>query len=303
MVKSVTVRAPASTSNLGSGFDTLGLAVNLYTEVTLTRGTSAAKAEIPPIVAEATALFFRRTKKPRFDFETSISGNVPVARGLGASGALRAGVVAALNGLTGARFPTDALLEMVTELEGHPDNASPALLGGCTVSGRVPRTRSPSPRPSPQGGGGAFEVRCVRFSVSPRLKLVTLIPEFRVETEEARRLIPQTFSKADTAHSLNRAALIAAAFAAKKYEALRGLFDDRLHQPYRLPLVPQLDAVIRAGEKAGAIGGFLSGSGSAIICLALEKEAQIAKAMQRELPQSEVKILQADNRGLRILRR
>jgi homoserine kinase len=286
MVKSVTVRAPASTSNLGSGFDTLGLAVNLYTQVTLRRGQGASeRAEIPPIVGEAAELFFRCGKKARFDFACSISGNIPAARGLGASGALRAAVVAGLNVLAGARLDTHALLELVTDLEGHPDNASPALLGGCTVSGRV-----------------GNEVRCIWFAVSPRLKLVTLIPNFRVETEQARRLIPQTFSKADTAHSLNRAALIAAAFAARNYEALRGLFDDRLHQPYRLPLVPQLEAVIRAGEKAGAIGGFLSGSGSAIICLALENEARIAKAMARELPGSGVKILRPDNRGLRILR-
>jgi homoserine kinase len=175
------------------------------------------------------------------------------------------------------------LLEIITDLEGHPDNASPALLGGCTVSGRVGK-----------------EVRCIRFAVSPKLKIITLIPNFRVETEEARRLIPQTFSKADTAHSLNRAALIAAAFAAKDYEALRGLFDDRLHQPHRLPLVPQLDSVIQAGEKAGAIGGFLSGSGSAIICLALDHADRIAAAMQRVLPISDVLMLRSDNRGLRV---
>lgn len=284
-MKSVTVRAPASTSNLGSGFDTLGLAVNLYSEVTLTRERAkGAGVELPAIVEEAADLFFRRAKKARFDFAFAISSNIPIARGLGASGALRAGVVAGLNVLAGTQLKTQRLLELVTELEGHPDNASPALFGGCTVSGRV----------------GA-EVRCIRFAVSRKLKLVTLVPTFRIETEQARRLIPQTFSKADTAHALNRAAVIAAAFGAKNYEALRGLFDDRFHQPHRLPLVPQLDAVIRAGEKAGALGGFLSGSGSAIICLALENESRIAKAMQGELPESEMKILSPDNRGLRII--
>jgi homoserine kinase len=236
-------------------------------------------------VEEAAKLFFQRTRKARFDFALSISGNIPMARGLGASGALRASVVAGLNALAGARLATQRLLELVTELEGHPDNASPALLGGCTVSGRV---------------GNA--VRCIRFTVSRKLKLVTLIPNFRVETEQARRLIPKTFSKADAAHALNRSAVIAAAFGAKNYEALRGLFDDRFHQPHRLPLVPQLDAVIRAGEKAGALGGFLSGSGSAIICLALQNESRIAKAMHGELPESEIKTLSPDNRGLRVIK-
>ena len=280
-MKSVTVRVPASTSNLGSGFDTLGLAVNLYNKVTLSRGPLKS-ADQPPIVREAAKLFFRCAKISPFHFDVQITGNIPVARGLGASGALRAATVAGLNELTCTELPKQSLLEIITDLEGHPDNASPALLGGCTVSGRVGK-----------------EVRCVQFPVSPKLKIITLIPNFRVETEEARRLIPQTFSKSDTAHSLNRAALIAAAFAAKNYEALRGLFDDRLHQPHRLPLVPQLYAVIRAGEKSGAIGGFLSGSGSAIICLAFDYADQISAAMKRALPGSKVLILQADNTGLR----
>jgi homoserine kinase len=282
-MKSVTVRLPASTSNLGSGFDTLGLAVNLYNKVTLTRAPRKTKSpSLPPMVREAAKLFFKRAKSAPICFDITITGNIPIARGLGASGALRAATVAGLDELTSTHLPKQTILEIITDLEGHPDNASPALLGGCTVSGRVGK-----------------EVRCLRFRVSSKLKIITLIPNFRVETEDARRLIPQTFSKADTAHSLNRAALIAAAFAAKDYEALRGVFDDRFHQPHRLPLVPQLNAVIRAGEKAGAIGGFLSGSGSAIICLALEHSTEIAAAMQKALPTSEVLILRADNTGLR----
>jgi homoserine kinase len=286
-MNSVTVRVPASTSNLGSGFDTLGLAVNLYNEVTLRRTASKGQDfSGHEMVDEAATHFFRRTKAKRFKFETSVTGNIPIARGLGASGALRAGIIAGLNELTGANLSPNRLLELITDLEGHPDNASPALLGGATVSGRIGK-----------------EVRCLRFSVSPKLTIITLVPEFRVSTEEARRLMPKTFSKADAAHALNRSALIAAAFASKNYGALRGLFDDRFHQPYREKLVPQLSSVIRAGEKAGAIGGFLSGSGSAIICLALENAEPIASAMQRALPELSVQILRADNRGLRVIRR
>ena len=280
-MNSVTLRVPASTSNLGSGFDTLGLAVNLYNKVTLTKSTKSSNSTHPPIIQEAARAFFRRAKTSPLPFQISITGNIPMARGLGASGALRAAIVAGLNELSDAKLRPQTLLEIITDLEGHPDNASPALLGGCTVSGRVGK-----------------EVRCLRFPVSPRLKIVTLIPNFKVETEQARRLIPLTFSKGDTAPSLNRAALIAAAFAAKNYEALRGLFDDRLHQPHRLPLVPQLNAVIRAGEKAGALGGFLSGSGSAIICLTLIDSNAVANAMRAALPGSDVLVLRADNRGL-----
>ncbi len=203
-----------------------------------------------------------------------------MARGLGYSATARLGLVAALNELSGAALNRQQLLELVTSLEGHPDNASPAVLGGFTVSGMV--------------GQG---MRCLRFEVSPKLKLVTLMPRFKINTEKARRVLPENFSRSDAAHSLNRAALITAAFAAKDYEALRGLFDDRVHQPYREPLIPRLPAVIRAGEAAGAIGGFLSGSGSAIICLTLERPEAVASAMQQEMPDSEVKILAPENDG------
>ncbi len=285
----VVVRAPGSTSNLGSGFDTLGLAVGLHNHVQLRR-RSGLHISMPngeegaAMAAEASDLFFKKARLRPFGADIQVSGKIPIARGLGASGAFRAAVVAGFNALSGANWSKEQLLPIVTELEGHPDNASPTLFGGCTVSGIV---------------GG--EVRCLRFPVSPALKLVTLVPEFRVATEEARRLVPPTFSRADTAHALNRSALIAAAFASRNYGALRGLFDDRVHQPHRESLVPGLRAVIAAGERAGAIGGFLSGSGSAIICLALERDGQVAQAMQAAMKSAcGVMILRPDNRGLAV---
>ena len=292
--KSVTVRVPASTSNLGSGFDTLGLAVQLYNFVTVTRtggnGVKIVSAMTPGNRRHATAmlstaarLFFRRSRMSAFGIEVAITGDVPIGRGLGASATARLGVVAALNELAQTELSRQQLLEIVTDLEGHPDNASPSIFGGFTVSGTV---------------GDA--VRCLSFPVSAKLKVVTLIPHFEISTEQARKLVPATFSKADTTHSLNRSALITAAFARGDYDSLRGLFDDRVHQPYRERLISQLSQVIRVGEKAGAIGGFLSGSGSAIICLTLEKPAAVAATMLRQLPDSEVKILTADNRGFTI---
>lgn len=287
----VTIKVPASTSNLGSGFDTLGLALRLYNTVRVRRLSGQRIAVVLPLsgidtataeqmIIEAVRLFFRRTRQTRFGIEVALAGDVPVARGLGASATARVGVIAALNVLTQARLSRQRLLELATELEGHPDNASPAILGGFTVSGQVGNT-----------------VRCLRFPVDRRLKFVTLIPRFSVRTDEARQLMPASYSRADTAHGLNRAALISAAVASRDYTALRGLFDDRMHQPFREPLVPRLPQVIRAGERRGALGGFLSGSGSAIICLALGHAAAVAEAMQRALPDSEVKILSADNEG------
>jgi len=109
--------------------------------------------------------------------------------------------------------------------------------------------------------------------------------------------MPASYSKADTAHALNRSALITAAFSLGDLAGLKGLFDDRIHQPYRQPLIPALTSVIAAGEAAGALGGFLSGSGSAIICLTLESPEKVGKAMQRVLHDSEVSILTVDTHG------
>ncbi len=235
---------------------------------------------------EAANLFFQRSGEAAFGIDVSLSGDVPIARGLGSSVTARLGVIAALNALTNAKLTKQQLLEMVTGLEHHPDNAAPAIFGGFAAAGILGQ-----------------EVRCLHFPVSQRLKFVTLMPRFEVSTEEARKLVPQTFSKADTVHNLNRAALISAAFAREDYEALRGLFDDRVHQPYREKLIPQLSRVIRAGEMAGAIGGWLSGSGSTIMCITLREERRVARAMKRELPDSEMKILTADSQGATVVRK
>ncbi len=278
---------------MGPGFDTLGLALRFYNHSRVTRRPGRgltitspigdeARAGATALLTEAAQRYFRRTKQKPFAFDISLTGDVPIARGLGSSVTARLGCVAALNVLGGEPLDRQGLFQLVTELEGHPDNAAPAVFGGFTASTTV-----------------GTEARAVRFPVSVAARFVTLIPNFEVSTPMARQLVPLQFSKADTVHCLTRVALITAAFAAGDLQALRGCFDDRIHQPYREPLIPELSAVIRAGEKAGAIGGWLSGSGSTIICLTLEQPEAVARAMQRCLPDSTVHILRADRDGLR----
>jgi homoserine kinase len=290
---SATVRVPGTTANLGPGFDTLGLALKLYNRITVRRierrgiviTSSIEEASRGPATAmlqEAAAAFFRAAKKPSFGFEIAIEGEVPLARGLGSSVTARLGCVAALNQMVSEPLDREALFQLVSRLEGHPDNAAPATFGGFTASTMVGTT-----------------ARAIRFPVPTAARFVTLIPNFEVSTPMARKLVPQQFSKADTVHCLTRVALITAAFASGNLEALRGCFDDRIHQPYREQLIPPLSRVIRAGEKAGAIGGWLSGSGSTIICLTLQKPEAVARAMHRVLPDSSMHILQADSAGLK----
>lgn len=295
--QSVTIRVAATTSNLGPGFDTLGIALNLYNWTTLTpNGTRRFRIRSPLIgkstsgaiamIEEAADSFFQHTGHKSLACDIHLHGDVPIARGLGSSVTVRLGVLAGLNAICQTRLQKLTILELLTALEHHPDNAAPAIFGGFAVAGMLDQS-----------------VRCIAIPVAPRLRFVALIPRFEISTQMARKLVPSFFSKADTIHNLNRAALISAAFVSGQFHALPGLFEDRVHQPYRQQLIPQLPKVIAAGVEAGALGGWLSGSGSTIICLTLRNPKAVADAMLNQLPDAEVRILAPENKPFRISRR
>ncbi len=276
---SATFRVPATTSNLGPGFDCLGVALGLSNRVTISRGHAG---ELPAIVAEAARSFFTAAKIDPFEMAWGIGGEVPQARGLGSSVTVRLGVMHGLNELAGRPLDPTAIFELCAALEGHPDNAAPAAFGGFTAA-----------RP------GAETLRC---EVAPELQFVLLIPDFEVATPEARRLLPDTLPRRDAVMSSANACRITAAFTLRRYELLRGCFADGMHQPYREPLVPFLSRAIAAGEKAGALGGFLSGSGSTICCVTLQDPQAVAAAMLDTAPPgAHAVVTQADNTGTTLL--
>ena len=279
-MQQVTVRAPASTSNLGPGFDCLGVALSLYNQVTVKSGTAGGGNRM---VRDAARKFFAVANCKPFDFSCDIRGNVPIGRGLGSSVTVRLGVLHALNEIARTNLSRDELFKLCAELEGHPDNAAPASFGGFTI---------------------ARGTDVQHFNVSPRLRFILLIPSFEIATIEARRLLPADILRTNAARNTANVAAIAAAFATRDYKRLRGCFVDYLHQPFRKKLVPFLDRVITAAERAGALGAFLSGSGSAICALALDDSKKIAAAMQRasRLFHTQTVITRADNRGVRIFK-
>lgn len=278
-MQEVTVRVPASTSNLGPGFDCLGLALRIYNDVTVHRGRAKL---LPPIVAEAADAFFSRAGARPFVFSCGIRGDVPSSRGLGSSATVRLGVLHGLNELAGRLLTRELLFEICAELEGHPDNAAPAAFGGFNVVRPAARQR---------------------FGVSPQLQIVLLIPSFEVRTSDARALLPARISRTDAVESCGNACTIVAAFASKNYGELRGAFVDKLHQPYRKALVPLFDNVVLAAEAAGALGAFLSGSGSTIAAVTLGCGPQVAAAMAAAAPDCATVITRADGRGARVMSR
>ncbi len=233
---------------------------------------------LDPMPASAAKMFFKHAKTTPFSFTWKIEGEVPRSRGMGSSVTVRLGLLAGLNELAGAPLDRTALFEICAELEGHPDNAAPAAFGGFTVA-------------------GGKEV--ARFEVDPDLHFVLLIPDFEIATPDARRALPASIDRIGAARSCANACRITAAFASQNYEMLEGAFEDHLHQPYReKALIPFLTKVITAGESAGAIGGFLSGSGSTICCVTLENPDPVARAMLAAAPAGARAIVtQADNCG------
>ncbi len=296
--ESVAVRVPASTSNCGAGFDTLGLALELYNRVTVSRAAGAdpvpagpADARAQAMVKEAAESFFRATGRPRSGFRYGIEGDVPPARGLGSSVTVTAGVIAGLDALHGTSLGRRDLIALVAAIEGHPDNAGAGILGGFCVSRSDPAT-------------GTY-VDSQRFEVTGDVAFVVASPPVEFVTKDSRGALPPSLPYFDAVRSINSAAYLVAAFASRDYARLRHAAGDFMHEPYRLPRIPGGGDAISSGVAAGAWTGWLSGSGSSVLCVCERARADavlaaMAGAFSRASMPSEGRILAADNEGLRV---
>ncbi len=296
----VTVRVPGSTSNCGAGFDTLGLALQIYNRVRLTPGADtkagdpcgerASDERAAGLVAEAVVAF--RAAAPTAPvpaFSYRIDGEVPPARGLGSSVTVLAGVMAGLNAWAGDPLSREQLAAAITRVEGHPDNATAGVLGGFCVA-RCGAT------PAEYAG-------LVRIELDDTLRFVVVSPVTEVATKASRGVLPKTLPHLDAVRSVNSAAYLTAALAMRNYAALRGAVSDFLHEPYRLPGIAGAAEAIGAGVAAGALCGWLSGSGSSVLCVSFADAAQpVAEAMAAAFAtkgiDSTTRLLRADNRGL-----
>ncbi|MBC7369763.1 MAG: homoserine kinase [Undibacterium sp.] len=296
--ETVTVRVPGSTSNCGAGFDTLGLALNVYNRVTLASdegvtpiAQNAADARAQAMVSETAAVFFKKIGRAARGFSYHIEGDVPRARGLGSSVTVIAGVLAGLDALHGTGLSRHQLVELATQLEGHPDNASAGILGGFCVARCDPET-------------GRYR-DTIRFNVPDEIAFVVVSPCIELLTKESRGALPSVLPYFDAVRSINSAAYLVAAFASGDYARLREAGGDFMHEPYRLPKITGAAPAIAAGTAVGAYTGWLSGSGSSVLCVAPTAEAaQVGEAMAAAFAAvgiaSEVRALSADNAGLNL---
>ena len=304
--RSVRVRVPATSANLGPGFDALGIACTLYNEMTLTlthepglhisaRGEGAAyiPGDERNIVWKSIQYLLERAGRVD-EFQGArirMSNRIPLSRGLGSSAtAIVAGLTAA-NALVDSPFSRDDLLQLATDIEGHPDNVAPAIYGGFTVN-------------TVTDG----HVEC--FSFLPRifLRLVVMVPDFYLSTKSARQVLPSEVPMKDAVFNISHAAMMVAALARGSEKHLENAFADALHQNYRAPLIPGMFDVFAAAKRAGAYGAALSGAGPCLIAFVPEHRKcteEVAAAMQEAFRAYEIEArplhLRLDTKGARVL--
>jgi homoserine kinase len=272
----VRVRVPATSANLGPGFDALGLALALHNEVigeeadevaVAVEGEGAARldAGAKNVVARGVALGFEVAGRPFRGARLRCVNRIPLSRGLGSSAAAWVGGLLAANALLGEPIDRDGLLAAATRAEGHPDNVAAALLGGLTVS------CADGPR-----------VTAVSLPLPAGIDWVVLVPETESSTHEARAVLPDVVPRADAVFNVQRVSLLLAALGAGRADLLDLAMQDRLHQPYRRRLFPWMEEVAAAGRRAGALGCVLSGAGPCLLAAVPARGGQVVAASMAE---------------------
>jgi homoserine kinase len=273
----VRVRIPASSANLGPGFDALGLALALYNEVTLEdsdrvsvgvsgEGAGSLETGADNVVARGVVMAFAAAGRSFRGATIHCQNRIPLARGLGSSAAAWVGGLVGANALLGGPFDRRTLVTLAARAEGHPDNVAAAILGGLTVSCSTPEG-----------------VVAVTLPVPSDLRWVVLVPKVESPTREARAVLPDSVPRADAVFNVQRVSLFLAGLAADRSDLLEPAMHDRLHEPYRLRLFPWMREVTAAAREAGALGCVLSGAGSAMLAAVRGAGEPVARAMEGAL--------------------
>ena len=259
----ISVRVPASSANLGSGFDCFGMALSLYANVTFEKLASGCIIEGCPAEyrndANLVYVAYQTTLKhlglPVEGVKIHIDSQIPIARGLGSSAALLVAGVLGANALSESPLSKQECFALCTRLEGHPDNVAPALFGGCVAS--LINHQTPF---------------AVPFTIHPSLHFIALIPDFQLSTKQARDVLPMSVSISDAVFNLSRSAILGKALETGDAELLCIATKDKIHQPYRKYLIPDYDSIVSIAKSNKTIGVFLSGAGPSMLCLVNDKD-------------------------------
>ena len=271
----ITIRVPATSANLGPGFDALGLALNLWNETVITPAKEFAvkingegAERLPPgknnLIVRTAQRLAERVGKSLPPFHAECLNRIPLSSGLGSSAATILVGLLAGNALLENPLSKEEILNLASEIEGHPDNAAPALMGGLVVSttkeGKVIARQIP-----------IWEDLCVTVA----------LPDFYLPTKQARAALPRKVSVKNAVHNISRAVLVTEALRTGDLSLLGEGMTDKLHQPYRLKLIPGAESAMRAAKEAGAAAVALSGAGPSLIAFSSKAEAGIGESMKR----------------------
>ncbi len=272
MRQSITIRVPATTANMGPGFDCLGMALDIWNALqvevgatgfeVLGEGEDTLARDESNLVYQSFLLPFKELGKPVPRVRMVCHNSIPLGRGLGSSSAAVVAGLVAGNELCSRALGQDRLLELAVRVEGHPDNASPALLGGCRIVVQDGQRLVTAPVPVPEG------LSCVLF-----------VPDMPMPTRQARAVLRPQVPRQDAVYNLGRVALLVRAFSTGDLAHLAIATQDRLHQTDRQAIFPAMRNIFRAALDAGALGVWLSGAGSSILALARGKEMTIGYEM------------------------
>ena len=294
--RAVRIRVPASTANLGPAFDAVGLALQMFLTVEVHRVASPPSRlefrgrDAAAVPQDASNLIWRTMESVAArrggtlpPFLLRVDNEIPLTRGLGSSATARLAAAAAADFLCDFHLGPAELLEIATAEEGHPDNVAPALVGGLVVS------------------VSSTPILWTRMELPAEWRIVAVVPEYELETRRARAVLPESVPHRDAVYNVQRAAFLIAQLARGHRDGVREAMRDRLHQPYRAPLVPGLDEIL-ALDCDGLIGVALSGAGPSVVALADERAEEIGGSIEalfaKHGVRSETRVLQADNGGL-----
>ena len=302
----IEARVPASTANLGAGFDCCGVALNLHLTVRariahashqacrVRTSGEGASASLPQnetnLIYRAMRFVAEREQLELPNVRLAVCNEIPLASGLGSSGAAIVAGAVLCPVLCGREVSTDALLRHVTAFEGHADNVAAALLGGWVVNCMTPDGN----------------VRAIKRSWTTDIKFVVVTPRLPLSTERARAVLPAVVPLTDAVHNLQRTSLFNAAIETRRYDLLAEAMRDRLHQPYRRTLAPGLAAALDTGSQPGLLGVALSGAGASVVALAQHNFDRIGASIRHEFHahgvEADVRVLEADEDGARVRR-
>ncbi|MTI60690.1 MAG: homoserine kinase [Firmicutes bacterium] len=295
------LKVPATSANLGPGFDTLGLAMKVYntfffSEIDrgidlIIRDKSTGKIfEIPQednLLYQAMKFLFNKRGKEFTGLKIIEEINIPFARGMGSSAtAVTAGLVAA-NILMDKPYTEQEIIDFSVEIEGHPDNVLPALKGGFVIN--------------VMGDNGLVYKK---MTVSNNLKIVMIIPDFQLKTEDLRSVLPDKIQYRDAIFNQSRTALLTACFYDNDWSKLRSAMEDRLHQDYRADLIPGFHKLLEIAYQSGALGVALSGAGPSLLAFCKQDEELIGQNMAAEFAEFKINstymITEVDNKGIQV---